>query len=96
MGHNSVTQLTRTLGGGGGGGIESVGINRVRFKRVEFRENVRALLLTRWSRQKEWRQVYLIEKFGNLRNDEGGGNNDGQMKSGVNKKSNFACPCNAL
>ena len=37
-----------------------------------------------------------LEKFGNLRNDEGGGNNDGQMKSGVNKTSNFACPCNAL
>ena len=37
-----------------------------------------------------------LEKFRNLRNDEGGGNNDGQMKSGVNKKSNFACPCNAL
>ena len=30
-----------------------------------------------------------LEKLGNLRNDEGGGNNDGQMKSG-------ACPCNAL
>ena len=63
MGHNSVTQLTRTLGGGGAGGIESVGINRVRFKRVEFRENVRALLLTRWSRQKEWRQVYLLKNL---------------------------------
>ena len=37
-----------------------------------------------------------LEKLGNLRNDEGGGNNDGQMKSGVNKQSNFACPRNAL
>ena len=65
MGHNSVTPLIRTLGGGGGGsgGIESVRINGVRFKRVEFRETVRVLLLTRWSRQKEWRQVYLLKNW---------------------------------
>ena len=65
MEHNSVTPLRQNTsamgGGGGGGGIESVRINGVRFKRVEFRENVTVLLLTRWSRQKEWRQVYLLK-----------------------------------
>ena len=69
--------------GGGRGGIESVRINK----------GASAYALEPSERMET---SVPLEKFANLRNDEGGGNNDGQMKSGVNEQSNFSCPCNAL